>query len=172
MSRQQARPTYGNTDRNRGRDMGRSRAYVEGNTVRKLEAAPKRAPQQQEERQRRVDRRTRANRQRAMQMSPGYIAFLTLAVFMTVGVCALYIQLQSEVSSRMKNVASLESQILNIRTDNDAALNRIETSVNLEEIKNTAINEMGMVYPGQDQIVYFTVDMNDYMNQYQDIPEK
>ena len=175
MSRQQARPTYGNTDRSRGRDMGRSRAYIEGNTVRKLDAAPKRAPQQekrQREEQRRVEHQTRVNRQRAMQMSPGYIVFLTLAVFMTVGICALYIQLQSEVSSRMKRVSTLDSQILNMRMDNDAALNRIETSVNLEEIKNTAINEMGMVYPGQDQIVYFTVDMNDYMNQYQDIPEK
>lgn len=168
MSRQQVQRAY--TDRN----TGRNRAYVEGNTVRKLDVMPERERREVNEREknRQAERAARVNRERAMQMNPGYILFLTMAVFMTVGVCVLYIQLQSEINSRMRNVAALESQILDLQTDNDAALKRIETSVNLDEIKNTAINEMGMVYPGQDQIVYFTVDTNDYMNQYQDIPEK
>lgn len=171
MSRQQGRTSY------LERNQRKAQAYVEGNTVRKLNAVPEREyREERERREREQDRRARhaaqRNRERAMQMSPAYLVFLTLSVILTVGVCACYIQLQSDISSRMRNIASLESQILDLQMENDAAMKRIETSVNLDEIKETAMNEMGMVYPGEEQIVYFTVDTNDYMNQYQDIPEK
>lgn len=168
MSRQQTRTSYTN------RTVSRPTAYVEGNTVRKLNTLPEREHREVREREenRQAERAARANRQKAMQMSPGYILFLTMAVLMTVAVCIGYIQLQSEINGRMRNIATLESQILDLKTDNDATLKRIETSVNLDDIKNVAMNEMGMVYPGEDQIVYFTVDTSDYMNQYQDIPEK
>lgn len=176
MSRQQGRTSY--IEKNQRR----TQAYVEGNTVRRLNTMPEREYgadreiRERENREREQDRRARRaaqkNRERAMQMSPAYLVFLTLAVILTVGVCVCYIQLQSDISSRMRNIASLESQILDLQMENDAAMKRIETSVDLDEIKNTAMNEMGMVYPGEEQIIYFTVDTNDYMNQYQDIPEK
>ncbi len=44
--------------------------------------------------------------------------------------------------------------------------------MDLEEIRQKATGELGMVYPGKDQIIYFEVDSSDYMNQYQDIPAK
>ena len=171
MSRQQERSSYLN--RNTGKYAGRTGAYVEGNTVRKLNVMPQRVPEERNERRVKPDisHQTRKNQERAMQMSLGYVLFLTVAVLITVGVCALYLQMQSENSIKRKNIASLESQILELRTDNDAAYNRIETSINMEEIKNTAMNEMGMVYPSEDQIIYFSVETNDYMNLYQDIPE-
>ena len=107
-----------------------------------------------------------------MQMGPGYVLFLTAAVCVTLGVCLIYVQLQSDINGRMKHIASLESEMLDLKTGNEATLRRIETSVNLEEIRSKALNEMGMVYPTKDQIIYYDVDLNDYMNQYQDIPEK
>lgn len=172
MSRQQVRTSYinPNTDRN----TGRTRTYVEGNTVRKAAAMPRRVPREREERREkpRIDHQTRRNQQRALQMSPGYLLFLSLAICVTVGVCALYIHVQSEYNQRMRHVAILESQILDLKTDNDAALKRIESSINMDEIQDIAMNEMGMVYPGQDQIVCFSVETKDYMNQYQDIPGK
>ena len=167
MSRQQVRSS------NINRNTVRTRAYVEGNTVRKLDTIPQRLPREREERREKpgADRQTRRNQQRAMQMSPGYILFLAMAMAVTVGICVLYIQVQAEHNQRMRSIASLESQILELSTDNDAALKRIETSINMEEVESIAMNDMGMVHPKQDQIVYFTVETNDYMNQYQDIPE-
>lgn len=151
-----------------------SRAYVEGNTVRKLDTLPEYAPGEKKEREKekRVDRATRANRQRAMQMGPGYVMFLAMAVVVTLGIGALYVQLQSDITGRMRNVAALKNQILDLKTDNDAALRRVDASVNLDEVRNRAVNELGMVYPVQGQIENFEVKSNDYMNQYQDIPEK
>lgn len=151
-----------------------NRAYVEGNTVRKLDTLPEYAPREKEEhrREKRVDRATRANRQRALQMGPGYVLFLAMALAVTLGIGTLYVQLQSDITGRMRNVSALKNQILDMKTDNDAALRRVEASVNLDEIRNAAINELGMVYPVQGQIENFEVKSNDYMNQYQDIPEK
>ena len=105
-------------------------------------------------------------------MGPGYVMFLAVAVVITLGIGALYVQLQSDITGRMRNVSALKNQLLDLKTDNDAALRRVEASVNLDEIRNRAINELGMVYPEQGQIEYFEVKNNDYMNQYQDIPEK
>lgn len=164
----------------------RNNDYIDGNTVRKMEAVPERRSDQvhrelerkqerdkvREERQREARLAARKNQQRVLQMNPGYVAFLAVAMAAMVGVCGVYLKLQSDINSRMKNVALLESQVASLKTDNDAALKRINTSVDLESIKNTAINELGMVYPAKDQIVYFQIDTADYMNQYEDIPEK
>lgn len=160
--------------------------YIEGNTVRKLEAAPQRRSdevhrelkhkkerdKERETRQHQARVSARKNQQKALQMSPGYVMFLTVAMVAMVGVCGVYLKLQSDIAGRMKTVAALESQVTDLKTDNDATLKRINTSINLENIKNTAINELGMVYPSKDQIVYFEIDRADYMNQYEDIPEK
>ena len=105
-------------------------------------------------------------------MSPGYVIFLTIAMVAMVSVCAVYLKLQSDISNRMKTVATLETQVTDLKTQNDGNLKRINTSIDLESIKNTAINELGMVYPSKDQIVYFNIETSDYMNQYEDIPEK
>ena len=58
------------------------------------------------------------------------------------------------------------------RADNDAAEKRIETAVDLSTIKDIAMNQLGMSYAGPDQIIHYTVDKEDYMNQFEDIPNK
>lgn len=160
--------------------------YIEGNTVRKVETIPQRRGEQihrelehkqrtdkiREERQQQARKAARRNQEKALRMSPGYVVFLAAAMAAFVGVCGAYLQLQSSITGRMKSVAALENQVMDLKTDNDAALKRINTSVNLEDIKSKAVNELGMVYPAKDQIVHFQIDTADYMNQYEDIPEK
>ena len=87
------------------------------------------------------------------------------------GNCGAYIKLQSDVTARMKKIASLESQVTDLKADNDEAYKRINTAVDLDAIKEKAINELGMFYATQDQIVYYSVDKTDYMNQYNEIPQ-
>ncbi len=158
------------------RESKTSYTYIDGNTVRKLEAAPDYRRQQEEKRRQEIQRRNkqvaRRNREKAMQMSRGYVAFLSVAAIVTALVSAAYIQLQSDVTSRMKNISSLESQVADLKADNDATLKRIDTSVNLNTVKDVAMNQLGMVYAGKDQIIYYSVDDDDYMNQYSDIPTR
>lgn len=174
----------------RDRDYRASQTYVDGNTVRRLEAAPdtrrrqelerrqeaERRKQEEERRRQEIQRRNkhaaRRNREKAMQMSRGYVAFLSVAAIVTALVSAAYVQLQSDVTSRLKSISGLESQVADLKADNDATLKRINTAVDLTTVKDVAMNQLGMVYAGKDQIVYYSVDDDDYMNQYSEIPEQ
>ncbi len=148
--------------------------YIDGNVVRKLEAAPDYRREEEEKRRRALRRRNqhvaRRNRERALKMNRGYVAFLSFAAMVTAFVSVVYIQLQSDLTGRLRNISALESQISDLRADNDALLKRIDTSVNLEAVKEAAIHQLGMVYAGADQIIYYSVENDDYMSQYKDIP--
>ena len=153
--------------------------HVDGNTVRRLEAMPdtreierKREEKKREEELRRRKRAAARNREKALRMSKSYVIFLTMAVVVFVVFCGAYIKLQSDVTARLKKIAGLESQIADLKADNDEAYKRINTSVDLDAIKERALNELGMFYATEDQIVYYSVDKSDYMNQYNEIPQK
>lgn len=130
--------------------------------------------QDKEEREnlRRRRRAAARNREKELRMSKSYVVFLTMAVTVFGVFCGTYIKLQSDVTARMKAIARLESQITDLKADNDEAYKRINTTIDLDGIRNTAINELGMFYATEDQIVYYSVDRNDYMNQYTEIPQK
>ena len=143
--------------------------YVNGNTVRELDTPVRhnqRTRKEIEEARRRKNRRNaaRRNRQRAMEMSRGYVVFLT--------VCVLFVQMQSQMTTRMKNVANLESQLADLRADNDARYKNLTTSTDLEHIKKVAMKKLGMKYPTEKQVVYYTVENSNFMDQYEDIPSK
>ncbi len=151
--------------------------YVNGSTVRQIGAQPvrrERIDRRQEEINRQKKRRqnaARRNRERALHMSRGYVAFLTVCVGIVAFAAVSLIQIQSQVTQRMEHIAALQSQITDMKADNDARYKEIVTSVDLEQIKDVAINELGMKYATEDQIVYFTVENNNFMDQYSDIPE-
>ena len=148
--------------------------YVEGNTVRKIERAPQYEGQERRKQKKRNSSHTvtvRRNQEKALRMSKSYVVFLTMAVTVFGIFCGAYIKLQSDVTARMKKIASLESQVTDLKADNDEAYKRINTAVDLDAIKEKAINELGMFYATQDQIVYYSVDKTDYMNQYNEIPQ-
>ncbi len=151
--------------------------YVDGNTVRRLQAAPdtrreleRRREQERQEEQRRRRRTARRNQEHALRMSRGYVAFLTMAVVLAGIFSGAYIKLQSDITNRMSSIASLESQITEVRADNDAIEKRINTNTNLDTVKDIAMNQLGMTYASPEQIIYYSVDKEDYMNQYSDIP--
>ena len=151
--------------------------YVNGNTVRELEAPvrPERRSREEIEQVRhRINRRNaaRRNRQRAMEMSPGYVMFLTAGVLVIAMAAVSFVNLQSQITNRMRNIANLESQVTDLRADNDARYKNVTTSVDLNHVKDVAINKLGMDYPKEDQVVYYTIENNNYMDQYSDIPKQ
>lgn len=149
--------------------------YVDGNTVRRLEGEPEERRQKQLEKEKRQRRQTsrrvaKRNQEKALRMNLGYIVFCTMAIMVTCGVCVTYIRLQSDITSRMKHISALESQITDLKADNDAATKRIDLSTDLEAVKERAIRELGMKYAGESQIIYYSVGDSDFMDQYADIP--
>ena len=150
--------------------------YINGNTVRELDSpvrGGRKTREEIEETRRRKNRRNaiRRNRQRAMEMNRGFVVFLTVCVLVTALTAAAFVQLQAQMTNHMRNVANLESQVIDLRADNDVRYKKLTTSVDLNHIKKVAMKELGMSYPSKDQVVYYTVDNNNFMDQYEDIPK-
>jgi cell division protein FtsL len=153
--------------------------YIDGTSVRTMEAAPdyrrrrqERIDRENEAKERRKRRMIRRNQEKALRVSRSYLAFLTVAVTIFGVFAAAYIGIQSDVTNRMNTVANLESQISDLKAENDETYKRMTTAVDLESIKDKALNELGMSYAKESQIIYYSVEDDDYMNQYSSIPEK
>ncbi|MCM1569285.1 MAG: cell division protein FtsL [Roseburia sp.] len=137
----------------------RRNAYVYGSAVRK----PDVQTQLQEEPRRRLSHEARKNRDRAHHMSLGYVVFLASALCAAGVVLISYIQLQSELTNKIKTISRLESQLNTMRLTNDEEYHRIVNSVDLEEIKRIAIGELGMTYAKEGQIINYRNAGSDYM---------
>ena len=103
-------------------------------------------------------------------MSRRYVVFLTMAVIVFGVFAGSYIKVQSDMTARMKKIAAIESQIADLKADNDEAYKRINNSIDLDEVRNRAMNDLGMSYAKESQIVYYSVGDDDYMNQFSEIP--
>ncbi|MCM1107257.1 MAG: hypothetical protein NC355_09980 [Blautia sp.] len=151
--------------------------YVRGNTVRELEVPVRRERRSKEEleeisRRKRRKNAARRNRAREMGMNRAYVAFLSMCVMAVAASAVMLVQLQSQVSARMRRVSALQSDVNDQRAENDARYKSIITSVDLNQIRDIAVNRLGMSYPTEEQVVYYTVDNNNFMDQYSDIPRQ
>ena len=154
--------------------------YTQGNVAYQVEtmsAMPdyrekKRIHEQEEKNkeQRLQQREARLAQERILRANKRYALFLTMGVIIFGLFAGAYIKIQSDITARLKTISKLESQIADLKAENDEAYKRINTVIDLDAIKNTAINELGMFYATQDQIVYYKVEDDDYMNQYIQIP--
>ena len=140
--------------------------YVYGNTARALEPvgdfeAPKKT----------LSHHARRNRERAQHMNPAYVMFLTLAMTLTVFACIQYLRIQSEVTSKVKEISVLEMRLNELKAENDDTESRIKGAVDLEEIKFKAMHELGMQYASEGQIVAYSAEDTDYVRQLIDVEE-
>ena len=142
-------------------------AYVHGNVVRKQVAT---APEQVREK-REVSQRVRTNRSKALHMSKGYVMFLAAAAVMALFACVQYLQLQSEITSRSKNLTAMQHELADLKEANTTKYNAIMNSMNLEEIRDYAMTHLGMVYATEDQIIRYQNPEGDTTVQYSKIPE-
>ena len=133
--------------------------YIYGSAVpkqdirRQLETEPRRQ----------LSNEARKNRDKAHHMNLGYVVFLVAALCCAGIVLINYIQLQSDITNLAEAVAGKERQLNNLIIDNDETLNRINASIDMEEVKRIAIGELGTVYAGEGQIETYTAEDYDYL---------
>lgn len=144
--------------------------YVYGNTVRQPEELPVRKTRSHDEKHKKSSRQVRKNRNRALDMNPQYVIFLTCAAICAVLVCVSYMRLQFEIVSRSENITSLQRELADLTEQNDTAYHALFDSVNLEELRETAINDLGMVYASEGQVVEYESPTSGYVKQHNDIP--
>ncbi len=148
--------------------------YVYGSAALQPEAVPQRVQEPRKKEQStgvKASRQVRKNRKRAQSIGPVYAAFLTGAAIFAVCVSVMFLQLQSEVVNRSEHITALQEELANLTEENDTAYRSAEDSVNLEEVRDKAINELGMVYAAQGSVVEYNGPESDSVTQYSDIPE-
>lgn len=158
------------TDRRYRRTNGPT--YIYGNVIPKPVYEPERRRRQPEApRRKHVSRQVRRNRRQALQMNPGYVFFIAVAAILTLVICVNYVNLQSRITSRSKNITVLQQQLAELKEENTTRYNTIMDSVNLDEVREKAQEELGMQYASPDQIVEYDSPSADYVMQYESIPE-
>jgi cell division protein FtsB len=140
---------------------GRRNEYVYGNTARALRPIEKevRSPK-------RVAHKTRKSIDRDTGMNPGFMLFMTLAMVLTGIVCVQYIRLQSSLTTYVNTISAMERELQGLRAENDDYESRIKGAIGLENIKKRAMDELGMTYASDDQIVVYNSDGTDYVRQF------
>ncbi len=135
--------------------------YVYGNTARALRPIEKevRSPK-------RLTQKSRKNIDRETGMNPGFMLFMTLAMVLTGIVCVQYIRLQSSLTTYVNTISAMERELQSLRAENDDYESRIKGAIGLENIKKRAMDELGMNYASDDQIVVYNSDGTDYVRQF------
>lgn len=152
---------YGKSYRAGGRE------YQYSSAARKLQPLP----QKEQRPAKKVSHATRRNRERALHMNIGYVLFLAIAMVAAGVVLTGYLKLQSDITNSISNISVLESRLNNMRLDNDETYSRISSNVNLEEVRRIAIQELGMQYANEGQIIVFDGEDSDYVRQTGEIPD-
>ena len=141
--------------------MAARNAYVYGNTARAL-----RPIEQDVRSQGRYAQRPRKSIDRDAGMNPGFMLFMTLAMVLTGIVCVQYIRMQSSLTTYVNQISAMEKELQGLRAENDDYESRIKGAIGLENIKKRAMDELGMTYASDDQIVVYSSEGTDYVRQY------
>lgn len=146
----------------------RRQGYVEGSAARKLQ--PARHPRKEQ----RVSRESRQviKDGKAEYLSVLSLLFLSAMALMVLYSCVHFLQLQEQCTSKNNRISSLETQLENLKNENDDNYTRVMTSMDLDYIRDVAINELGMVYAKADQVILYDGSTKDYVRQNQEIPKE
>ena len=142
-------------------------SYVYGNTLRKDVTVIQKPEKQPKE----ISQRVRNNRTKALHMSKRYVVFLAIAASVALFACVLYLQLQSEITERSKHITAMQIELEDAKEENTTRYNAIVNSMNLEVIRDKAMNELGMVYAEAGQVIEYQNPANHLITQYANIPE-
>ncbi|MBQ9028897.1 MAG: hypothetical protein IJ110_09050 [Lachnospiraceae bacterium] len=111
----------------------------------------------------------RKSRRLAAQMNLRFVMFMgVLIAVMTLSLIG-YIKLKSDISATNKEISSLESDLTELRATNNEIYNELIGNIDLEQVRQIAIEEFGMHYADQDQIVVYSESKGDSVHQIADL---
>ena len=143
-----------------------ARIYVDGNTVRK-EAYTE---EKKEESRRELSYQVRKNREKATHMTVPYMMFLAAACVTVMVVCVAALMLQSQIIMVKRDIHNVQKEIDELKLENKAIEESMNLAVDLDYVYKMATKKLGMVYPTEDQVIWFDKTESEYVRQYEDIP--
>ena len=145
--------------------------YEEGSALRKLSAVPQELPGEYPEEQPVRRQRTAGQRARNAQITPRFLMGTVVLCAAMVAFVVGFLCLKEKIIEQNRHIASLENQINDLKSDNDAYYNKVMASVDLEAIREAAMDRLGMKYAEESQIQYYDTDGSSYVRQYQEVPQ-
>ncbi len=122
---------------------------------------------------RRTDRRrTAARRKSRARLNASYLAavsFLSLVSVFCVALCIFYLQKKAVITEQVERNEKLAVTLTTMRSENDALEEDLENRIDWNYVRDVAVNQLGMKYADEDQIVWYNTDGSSFMTQYQDI---
>lgn len=88
------------------------------------------------------------------------------------GFCVSYLSLRTSVQAGAAEVASLQRKLDTMKLENNEAEARIAANVDYDQVYETAVKDLGMVYPGMGQIETYEAGDSEYVMQYSDVPKQ
>ena len=146
--------------------------YQYGSAVRKLEvAAPEVRPynpgrREEQEQERRARRRDIKKNNRVNLIYTTVLALCATAVF---AVCYQYLNLQADIKANSATVVELQNELNSLKAENNSHEAEINAGIDYNAIYDTAVNELGMVYPNRSQVINYDSKESEYVKQYKDI---
>ena len=141
-----------NNRTNRTNKTNKAAEYQYGSAVRKLQAVPEvrtyepKRRDEEREQERRLRRREIRRNNRVNLIYTTVLVSCAAAVF---AICYQYLNVQSAIKTNSQTV--------------------VELGIDYDAIYDTAVNELGMVYPSRSQVVGYDSKESEYVKQYKDI---
>ena len=139
------------------------RYYIDGNTARRLNEQPETPKRRNKAVQSRPKQRTVQHKKRVSVFDLKYTLFLVTSVGITLAACFMYLHSSSVLKKNEQAVTALQEQ-------NNSLKESLNKTIDLDEIYQIATGRLGMVYAGEDQVIYYDSSNNDYIRQYESIP--
>jgi len=145
--------------------------YTEGNAVRRVRPdSDVYENPLREERRRQSKRSSRKSQKELSSINMASCVILIFAITITLFTCIDFIKIQAEVSSLNTRIIQSEKELSNLKDENIIRKAQLDASVDLNEIYDVASNELGMVVPNDDQVIYFESVKSGFVKQYENIP--
>jgi cell division protein FtsL len=148
----------------------RKSTYVDGNTVRQLNAVPNRREEERIEREKRRKRQLNPGNIAIPGVSVGNIIFIACVSVVLIAVSASFINMQNKSVALKKQVVSLQTEIQEQKTLNNEKYEEILNGVDLAQIYKRATRKLNMVRAENNQVYKYKNKKSDMVKQYADIP--
>lgn len=176
-------------------------SYVEGSSARKMSygqrtrttnmqrgsAVPKRTyveevPQRREAQRIQKRKREKALPEKQLRRAPyrymdsesmrlGTVVFMAAMVGILFLLSTTYLNYQAQIRETKSSINSLKSNIDVLSSQNDSVAYDIDAYIDINRVIGIATGELGMVRADENQIKYFEKNVDEFMNQYTDVPE-
>ena len=145
----------------------RTTEYQYGSAVRKLQTVPEVHTYEHE---RRIEEQEQERRQRRNnRVNLVYTTVLAICATAVFAICYQYLNLQSDIKTNSTAVVELQNQLNSLKAENNSHESEINAGIDYNAIYDTAVNELGMVYPSRSQVIGYDSKESEYVKQYKDI---